>query len=86
MLAKEVLTEEWLADVLQDSLDMDWTTTDGARAIIQALERGLVELPQMGGQITALTPKAPPQTPPDAVPGEIPTSLDPSTHSRLPRE
>jgi hypothetical protein len=54
MLAKDVLTEEWLADVLQDSLDMDWTTADGARAIMRALESGLVTLPQSGGQIAAL--------------------------------
>ena len=55
MLAKDVLTEEWLADVLHDSLDMDWTTADGARAIMRALKNGLVTFPQSGGQIaTAL--------------------------------
>ncbi|WP_150131803.1 hypothetical protein [Sphingomonas carotinifaciens] len=60
MLAHEVLTEDWLADVLQDSLDMDWTSTDGARAIMKALETGLVRLPQAGGQIAlVLTPKPP---------------------------
>lgn len=32
-----VLTEEWFADVLQDSLEMDWTSSDGARAIMKAL-------------------------------------------------
>jgi len=37
MVAHEVLTEQWFADVLQDSLDMDWTSSDGARAIMRAL-------------------------------------------------
>lgn len=53
MFAKDVITEEWLADVLQDSLEMDWTSTDGARAIMRALEDGLVELPQRGGQVAS---------------------------------
>jgi len=53
MLAKDVLTEEWLSDVLQDSLEMDWTSTDGARAIMRALKDGLVELPQRGGQVAS---------------------------------
>jgi len=51
MLASEVITEEWLTDVLDDSMDMDWTTADGARAIMRALEAGLVRLPQTGGQV-----------------------------------
>jgi|GEM_PF-6367131 len=53
MLAHKILTEEWLADVLQDSIEMDWTSSDGARAIMRALECGLVELPQPCGQIIA---------------------------------
>jgi len=35
----EVLDEDWLADVIADSLDMDWTPHDGARAIIKALAK-----------------------------------------------
>ncbi len=31
-------SEDWLADVLDDSLDMDWTGRVGARAIIAAWE------------------------------------------------
>lgn len=27
--------EDWLADTLQDSVDMDWSTTDGAKAIVR---------------------------------------------------
>lgn len=51
IFAADVLTEEWLADVLQDTLEMDWTTTDGARGIARALKNGLVTFPQSGGQI-----------------------------------
>jgi len=35
----EVLNEDWLAEVIADSLDMDWTPHDGARAIIKALTK-----------------------------------------------
>lgn len=65
MLAKDVLTEEWLADVLQDSMEMDWTSTDGARAIMRVLEGGLVELPQCGGQVAL---SAAPKVASDATP------------------
>lgn len=51
MLASEIITEEWLVDVLDDSMEMDWTTADGARAIMSALKAGLIRLPQTGGQI-----------------------------------
>ena len=30
--------EDWLAEVIDDSLDVDWTGRIGARAIISALE------------------------------------------------
>ncbi|WP_285161363.1 hypothetical protein [Sphingomonas sp. UMB7805-LC452B] len=33
----EVLDEEWFEQVLTDSLDYDWSTRDGARAIMRAL-------------------------------------------------
>ncbi|WP_230770565.1 hypothetical protein [Sphingomonas sp. Leaf4] len=51
MLASEIMTEEWLVEVLDDSMQMDWTAVDGARAIIRALRAGLIRLPQTGGQI-----------------------------------
>lgn len=51
IFAADVLTEQWLADVLQDTLEMDWNTTDGARGIVRALKNGLVTFPQSGGQI-----------------------------------
>jgi hypothetical protein len=32
----DLLNEDWLADVIDDSLDMDWTGRVGAQAIIRA--------------------------------------------------
>lgn len=61
MLAKEVLTEGWLADVLQDSLDDGWTATDGARAIMRALGSATI-LPQCGGQIASVAFSTQPPT------------------------
>lgn len=29
--------EDWLADIIQDSFEMDWTARDGARAIIRSI-------------------------------------------------
>lgn len=31
--------EDWFEEVLSDSLDMDWTMRDGARAIVRALAK-----------------------------------------------
>lgn len=28
-----------IADAIDDSLDMDWTSTDGAKSVLRALER-----------------------------------------------
>lgn len=35
--ALAVVDEDWLTDVISDSLDMDWNARDGARAILAAL-------------------------------------------------
>lgn len=35
---QSLLDEDWLTDVLNDSLDTDWTGRDGAKAIIAALQ------------------------------------------------
>lgn len=31
--------EDFISDVLMDSMDIDWTSRQGARAILRALER-----------------------------------------------
>ena len=36
-VAKLVRDEDWLAERISDSLDVDWTPRDGARTIIAAL-------------------------------------------------
>lgn len=33
----QVLDEDWFDEVLNDSIDMDWSARDGARAIMRAL-------------------------------------------------
>lgn len=37
------LDEDWLADVIDDSLDMDWTGRVGARAIVSRLREAQEE-------------------------------------------
>lgn len=44
------ITEEWLIDVLDDSMEMGWTTADGARAIMRALEVSFGYRPPSGDQ------------------------------------
>lgn len=44
MITHDFIHEDWLTEVLLDSLDMDWTARDGAKAIMRALdERGMGE-------------------------------------------
>lgn len=37
--ALETVDEDWLTDVIDDSIDMDWTGRVGAQAIIRALSK-----------------------------------------------
>lgn len=55
MSSYEFIDEDWLADVISDSFDMDWTARDGARAILRAAGADrLIPAPQFYARVTEL--------------------------------
>lgn len=40
---RDRMDEDWFDEIIQDSFDMDWTSRDGARAIIRAIDGVLGE-------------------------------------------
>jgi hypothetical protein len=57
MAGNFTMTEDWLADVLADSIDINWSPRDGARAILKQLFEQNIGMPSPSGQYRSVTVK-----------------------------